>query len=65
MSSYIKCDSEIEESTINPHSTQFAHLDNASLGWFHLRAVVVSGVGFFADAYDIFAIQLALPMIYQ
>jgi PHS family inorganic phosphate transporter-like MFS transporter len=38
---------------------------NAKLGWFHLRAVIVSGVGFFADAYDIFAITLALPMLYQ
>ncbi|KAI8606986.1 hypothetical protein BC830DRAFT_1159720 [Chytriomyces sp. MP71] len=26
----------------------FAHLDEAKLGWFHLRAVIVSGVGFFA-----------------
>ncbi|KAJ3233094.1 phosphate transporter [Chytriomyces hyalinus] len=43
----------------------FAHLDEAKLGWFHLRAVIVSGVGFFADAYDIFVIGQALPMIYQ
>ncbi|KAJ3060559.1 hypothetical protein HDU99_005868, partial [Rhizoclosmatium hyalinum] len=43
----------------------FAHLDEARLGWFHLRAVVVAGVGFFADAYDIFVISQALPMIYQ
>jgi len=43
----------------------FAHLDEAKLGWFHLRAVIVSGVGFFTDAYDIFVISQALPMIYQ
>ncbi|KAJ3027121.1 UNVERIFIED_CONTAM: phosphate transporter [Siphonaria sp. JEL0065] len=43
----------------------FAHLDEAKLGWFHLRAVIVAGVGFFADAYDIFVIGQALPMIYQ
>ncbi|KAI9336345.1 major facilitator superfamily domain-containing protein [Obelidium mucronatum] len=43
----------------------FAHLDEARLGWFHLRAVIVAGVGFFADAYDIFVISQALPMIYQ
>ncbi|KAJ1342486.1 hypothetical protein BSLG_002928 [Batrachochytrium salamandrivorans] len=42
----------------------FSHLDDAKLGWFHLRAVLVSGVGFFTDAYDIFVISLALPMIY-
>ncbi|KAL2913993.1 hypothetical protein HK105_206439 [Polyrhizophydium stewartii] len=43
----------------------FAHLDEAKLGWFHLRATLVAGVGFFTDAYDIFVISLALPMIYK
>jgi MFS transporter, PHS family, inorganic phosphate transporter len=43
----------------------YAHLDQARLGWFHLRAVLVSGVGFFTDAYDIFVIGQAIPMIYQ
>ncbi|KAJ3273949.1 Inorganic phosphate transporter pho84, partial [Blyttiomyces sp. JEL0837] len=43
----------------------FAHLDEAKLGWFHLRAVLVSGVGFFTDSYDIFVISQCLPIIYQ
>ena len=43
----------------------FATLDEAKLGWFHFRAVMVSGVGFLTDAYDIFVISQALPMIYQ
>ncbi|KAI8619870.1 major facilitator superfamily domain-containing protein [Chytriomyces sp. MP71] len=43
----------------------FAHLDEAKLGWFHLRSVLVAGAGFFTDAYDIFVISQALPMIYQ
>ncbi|KAJ3171819.1 RNA helicase required for poly(A+) mRNA export, partial [Irineochytrium annulatum] len=43
----------------------FSHLDEAKLGWFHLRAVLVAGAGFFTDAYDIFVISQALPMIYQ
>ena len=46
-------------------ASAFAHLDHAELGWFHLRAVLVSGVGFFTDAYDIFVISQVLPMIYQ
>ncbi|KAI9359545.1 major facilitator superfamily domain-containing protein [Zopfochytrium polystomum] len=41
----------------------FAHLDEAKLGWFHLRAVLVSGVGFFTDAYDIFVISQCLPIM--
>jgi MFS transporter, PHS family, inorganic phosphate transporter len=44
-------------------SDQFAHLDNAKLGWHHLKAVLISGVGFFTDAYDIFVIGQALPMM--
>jgi PHS family inorganic phosphate transporter-like MFS transporter len=43
----------------------FNQLDEAKLGWFHLKTIIVAGVGFFADAYDIFVISLALPMIYQ
>ncbi|KAJ3096029.1 phosphate transporter [Phlyctochytrium planicorne] len=43
----------------------FAHLDGAKLGWFHLRTVIVSGVGFFTDAYDVFVISQALGIIYQ
>ncbi|KAJ3081154.1 phosphate transporter, partial [Rhizoclosmatium hyalinum] len=42
----------------------FAKLDTAELGWFHLRSVIVAGTGFFTDAYDIFVISQALPMIY-
>ncbi|KAJ1337111.1 phosphate:H+ symporter [Batrachochytrium salamandrivorans] len=31
----------------------FAHLDDAKLGWFHMRATLVAGVGFFTDAAQI------------
>jgi PHS family inorganic phosphate transporter-like MFS transporter len=40
-----------------------AQVDSASLSWFHLRTVVVAGVGFFTDSYDIFAINLAVSML--
>jgi MFS family permease len=40
-----------------------AALDEASLGRFHLRAVVVSGMGFFTDAYDLFIIGIASALI--
>jgi PHS family inorganic phosphate transporter-like MFS transporter len=29
-----------------------AEIDTAKFSWFHVRAVLVSGVGFFTDAYD-------------
>ena len=31
-------------------------LDNAKFGWFHIKACLVSGIGFFTDAYDLFII---------
>jgi PHS family inorganic phosphate transporter-like MFS transporter len=38
-------------------------LDEAALNRFHLRAVVVSGMGFFTDAYDLFVIGIAATLI--
>ncbi|EEA25103.1 phosphate:H+ symporter [Talaromyces marneffei ATCC 18224] len=38
-------------------------IDNAEFGWRHVRACVVAGVGFFTDAYDIFAINMASAML--
>ncbi|KFH71604.1 MFS transporter, PHS family, inorganic phosphate transporter [Podila verticillata NRRL 6337] len=40
-----------------------AIIDNAEFGWFHVRACMVAGVGFFTDAYDLFAINLVTPML--
>lgn len=34
-----------------------AEIDKAPFGWYHVRAIVVAGIGFFTDAYDIFAIN--------
>ncbi|MDQ0189731.1 MFS transporter [Alicyclobacillus cycloheptanicus] len=39
------------------------NLDEAPLNLFHLRAVVISGVGFFTDAYDLFVIGAALALL--
>lgn len=40
-----------------------AEIDKAPFGWYHIRAIVVAGIGFFTDAYDIFAINLVTVMI--
>lgn len=40
-----------------------AAVDNASFSWYHVRAIIVAGVGFFTDAYDIFAVSFAQTMI--
>ncbi|KIS01448.1 phosphate:H+ symporter [Cryptococcus deuterogattii 2001/935-1] len=40
-----------------------AEIDEARFSWFHAKACVVAGVGFFTDAYDIFSISIAATMI--
>jgi PHS family inorganic phosphate transporter-like MFS transporter len=38
-------------------------LDKAPTNRFHLKAIFVAGMGFFTDAYDLFAVSTALPLI--
>ncbi|KAI0017260.1 phosphate permease [Xylariomycetidae sp. FL0641] len=40
-----------------------AEIDKAPFGWYHVRACVVAGVGFFTDSYDIFAVSLLNLML--
>lgn len=55
-----------ESYTLSAHERRrlaLEEIDNAKFGWFHVRACIVSGIGFFTDAYDIFAINLVSAMI--
>ncbi|CDF91144.1 ZYBA0S10-00694g1_1 [Zygosaccharomyces bailii CLIB 213] len=38
-------------------------IDEAKFGWYHVRAIMVAGVGFLTDSYDIFAINLGVTMM--
>ncbi|CDK27448.1 unnamed protein product [Kuraishia capsulata CBS 1993] len=40
-----------------------AKIDEAKFSWYHVRAIMVGGVGFLTDSYDIFAINLAVTML--
>ncbi|CAG8484137.1 3611_t:CDS:2 [Acaulospora morrowiae] len=40
-----------------------SEVDNANFSSFHIRACVVSGIGFFTDAYDLFVINLVSTML--
>ncbi|KAK0201497.1 phosphate transporter [Desarmillaria ectypa] len=40
-----------------------AEVDTAKFSWFHVKICLVAGAGFFADAYDIFAINIGATMI--
>ena len=48
----------------SPDSRQILNaLDTARIQRFHLRTIVVAGMGFFSDAYDLFVISLVLPIL--
>ncbi|ORX80150.1 phosphate transporter [Anaeromyces robustus] len=53
----------INEQEANNKIAALASLDEAKLSWFHIKAILISGCGFFTDAYDIFIINLVMPMI--
>lgn len=38
-------------------------LDGAKTQWYHLKAVVISGMGFFTDSYDLFVISLVTKIL--
>lgn len=40
-----------------------AEIDKAPFGWYHIRAILVSGIGFFTDAYDLFAVNMVTSML--
>jgi MFS transporter, PHS family, inorganic phosphate transporter len=46
-----------------PGITLAQALDDAPVGRFHRRAVLVSGVGFFTDAYDLFVISTVATLV--
>lgn len=41
----------------------FERLDTAHFSWFHVKAILISGVGFFTDAYDLYMVGVITPMI--
>ncbi|MEM0129098.1 MAG: MFS transporter [Thermoplasmata archaeon] len=46
-----------------PEGRVLQTLDEAHVGRFHLRSILVAGIGFFTDAYDLFVIGLAIPIL--
>ncbi|EMD33996.1 hypothetical protein CERSUDRAFT_159380 [Gelatoporia subvermispora B] len=40
-----------------------AKMDQAHFSWFHIKIALVAGTGFFADGYDIYAINLITTML--
>jgi hypothetical protein len=40
-----------------------AEIDKSPFGWYHVRAVVVAGAGFFTDAYDVCMMPQSLTLL--
>jgi MFS transporter, PHS family, inorganic phosphate transporter len=47
----------------NLRMAALSEIDNAPLGWYHIRMIVVAGTGFFTDAYDLFTANFITTMI--
>ncbi|CAG8575685.1 24727_t:CDS:2 [Cetraspora pellucida] len=54
---------EVYNNLDNLRREKLSEIDNADFQWFHIRACIVSGVGFFTDAYDLFVINLVSTML--
>ena len=48
---------------MNNSSSRFGVMDAAKVQWYHLKAVVITGMGFFTDAYDLFCISLVTKLL--
>lgn len=38
-------------------------MNHAKFSWYHAKAIIISGAGFYTDAYDLFIISLVTPMV--
>jgi len=70
MSSLVASDLPMSDSAVEAYNDAIdrrrkalAEIDNAKFGWFHVRACIVSGIGFYTDAYDLFIINLVVQML--
>ncbi|KAI0648954.1 phosphate transporter [Trametes meyenii] len=58
-----RADAESLDTLNEKRRATLAEIDNARFSWWHVRICLVAGVGFFTDAYDIFAINIASVML--
>ncbi|KAI9567326.1 major facilitator superfamily domain-containing protein [Boletus coccyginus] len=54
---------EIDNAPFSYALSLFFHSISYLRSWFHVKVCLVAGVGFFTDAYDIFAISIAASML--
>lgn len=54
---------EFESAEENLESLQTLENQDKKFNWFMVRTILTSGAGFFTDSYDVFIINLVMPMI--
>lgn len=52
---------------VPPPNLDLRRLDeeDGKFSWHHLKIMIIAGIGFLSDSYDVFVIGLALPMLYR
>ena len=50
----------LPQTMARPQLNVLITLDVARTQWYHFRAIVIAGMGFFTDAYDLFSISLLI-----
>ncbi|KAG0224169.1 Inorganic phosphate transporter pho84 [Mortierella sp. GBA43] len=55
-------DVDAVDDVVRPHA-HLSELEEQSWNWFMIRTLITSGTGFFTDAYDVFIINLVVPML--
>lgn len=54
--------SEVED-PLERRRLALQRIDEESFGWHHVKTILIAGVGFLTDSYDIFAINLSVSMM--
>lgn len=49
--------------SVDPSNDILDSLDNAETSRFHLKTIFIAGMGFFSDAYDLFILGTAIPIL--
>lgn len=55
--------SKSQEALLDQRRRDLEVSDNRKFGWFHIKTALVAGIGFFADAYDVFIINLVVTIL--
>ncbi|KAK6159762.1 hypothetical protein DH2020_003143 [Rehmannia glutinosa] len=59
----VTVDTVLTTHTMATVDTVLTTLDSSKTQWYHYKAVIISGMGFFTDAYDLFCVSLVTKLL--